>query len=119
VKKLENKISTGRFAVPFLLLLLLLVTSVKMLAAQEMLVSTNPPKVLTSNVVVDQTAVDVPFRIDADGIILLQVLVPLDNAVLELVDGQNNVVLDATSNNVVFTASETLGASGVPGGYFL
>lgn len=85
------------------------------LTAQEILAPTNLPNVLTVPVNPGDTSVSIPFKLNISGHVLLQVLVPLDDARISIVDSSDIVVADSA---IVFTPANELGTSGVPGGAF-
>ena len=85
------------------------------LTAQQILAPTNLPNVLTVPVNSGDTSVSIPFKLNNSGHVLLQVLVPLDDARISIVDSSNIAVADSA---IVFTPANELGISGVPGGSF-
>lgn len=88
--------------------------------AEEMPVPTNIPNTITADVTPGMQMVELPFALSGVDGLIIEVIVPVDDAFFTLLDPAGNAVLLSAAPEVNFTAGSDLSpGAGLPGGVFV
>lgn len=100
-----------------LLMLSTLVLALPRAAAQTVPVALNLPSTVSANIVAGATTLDVPFAVSGADSLSFDLIVPVDGAVLSLLDPAGQVVLAPGDPRLTFNSGNTR-MPALPGGVF-